>query len=423
ADNVIGGSSSSTTLHCPYSERTNATKPSSPDVPPRFHPYFTDIFSRLVVLAESKPDATRRALSLHHPLKKNHPQHLTLCRPISLSTLTQVFTPVKPGGTRAASFIGSQVPNSIRKVSATTPLAKPMDMAKCLPTTEATEFTLIIEAEGDASGVAEALKVVLEYLKAYAGSKKVIMRERCIKVVLHCAPSVLHKWIELFREAQPLFLALEVELFGIFTRQYSRRYVIALADIYAQHWTHRISESHATFVSIGAYAPTLHQRDIDDLKPEDTEFCGGYHAELITGHDDPDPAIGPAGGDPDRFMFKHGFTARIQETRRHPDFAADLSQTVFEQAYPMARVPIPPVDAVQETLPTANFPPGVLRHHLRYHQRRTDPELSARLMAAGYDVPGDPVPAPPRPARARAAVAGAIPEEPAVGAGAGAAGQ
>lgn len=79
------------------------------------------------------------------------------------------------------------------------PLAKPMDMAKCLPTTEATEFTLIIEHEGDAYGVAETLKVVLEYLKAYAGSKKVIIRERWIKVVLHCAPSVLHKWIELVR--------------------------------------------------------------------------------------------------------------------------------------------------------------------------------------------------------------------------------
>jgi hypothetical protein len=178
---------------------------------------FTDIFPRLVIFAEAKPGPTRRALAHNHFLNRYPPQHLTLHHPVSLSTVMQLCTPVTLGNARAASFFGSYVPdpNAKRyndfgrevllcdivgitlKPGAYLKATEPKDMSKCLPTTEGAEFTLQIEDEADAPGVEETLKVVLDHLKAYAGAKKVIIRERWIKVVLHCAPSVLLKWIDL----------------------------------------------------------------------------------------------------------------------------------------------------------------------------------------------------------------------------------
>jgi hypothetical protein len=171
---------------------------------------FTDIFPRLVIFAEAKPGPTRRALPHNHFLNKNAPQHLTLYHPDSLSTVMQLCTPVKLGTARGASFFGSYAPdpNAKRnndfgrevllcdivgiklKPGAYLKASEPKDMSQCLPTTEGAEFTLQIEDEADAPGVEETLKVVLDHLKAYAGAKKVIIRERWIKAVLHCAVGV-----------------------------------------------------------------------------------------------------------------------------------------------------------------------------------------------------------------------------------------
>jgi hypothetical protein len=178
---------------------------------------FTDIFPRLVMFAQAKPDSTRRALPPYHYLNRYPPQHITLYKPLSLSTMKQVCTPVKPGEIRAASFFGSYVPNVkptkrntldavlcdivglTLKPGAYLKPSDPQDMSKCLPSTQGTKFTLKIEDEADASGVQETLKVVLDHLKAFAGAKQVIIREKWIKLVLHCAPSVLLKWIDLVR--------------------------------------------------------------------------------------------------------------------------------------------------------------------------------------------------------------------------------
>lgn len=169
------------------------------------------------MFAEAKADPTRRALPPYHYLNRYPPQHITLYHPVSLSAIMQICKPIKPGEIRAASFFGSYLPNVkptkqksldvmlcdivglTLKPGAYLKASETMDMSKCLPTTEGTQFTLRIEDEADAPGVEETLKVVLDHLKAYAGSKKVIIREKWIKLVLHCAPSVLLKWIDLVR--------------------------------------------------------------------------------------------------------------------------------------------------------------------------------------------------------------------------------
>jgi hypothetical protein len=227
-----------------------------------------------------------------------------------------------------------------------------------------------------------------------------------------------------YRDVQPLFLAVEVELSGISTRQDVRRYATALAHVYGEHWSHRISDPNAAFAIIHAYAATCHQRDIDDragdgafLGPLTEDYRGGYTAELLVGHDDPNPPPGQAGGNWNSFNRWHGFTIRIDETLRYKGLDDGHPHLVYEQAYPMENVPIPPVDPVRQAAPLPHLSADVLRDHFMRQQRRISPEMSARLRVAGYDVPPDPVPAPPRPVRARAAAAGALPEVPAIAAG------
>lgn len=178
------------------------------------------------------------------------------------------------------------------------------------------------------------------------------------------------------------------------------------------------------FVELHAFAPSIHQRDIDErtgeaavAEPLTEDHRGGYCAQLITGHDDPNPAPGRAGGDLNHFNLWHGFTARIDETLRYKGEEDGHPQLISDVAFPMTHIPIPPVDPVREQPTIGRLPPDMLRDHFRYQQRRITPVLSARLRAAGHDVPPDPVPVPPGVARARGVGPAALPQAPAVAAG------
>lgn len=66
-------------------------------------------------------------------------------------------------------------------------------MAQVKPTKESPRFVLNV-----ADGVGEdSLRVVLAYLKAFAGAKEVIMRGGWVKVQVDCGKEVLEKFTEL----------------------------------------------------------------------------------------------------------------------------------------------------------------------------------------------------------------------------------
>lgn len=76
-------------------------------------------------------------------------------------------------------------------------------MGDVKPTRESPRFVLTV-ADG-AREVEDSLKVVLAYLKAFAGSKEVIMRGKWVRVRLDCGAEVLEKFTELVSLHVPHF--------------------------------------------------------------------------------------------------------------------------------------------------------------------------------------------------------------------------
>lgn len=202
-------------------------------------------------------------------------------------------------------------------------------------------------------------------------------------------------------KSQPLFLSLDIQLRGVTTRQEIQQHLTALADVYSTHWTHHPSHSGAEFVKILTRAPTLHQFDIDDragdgdlLGPLTDEHAGGWVAALSAGYDDPDPAGGVAGGNPDDPMHPSGFTARIMETLLWRGREEGDPRTIWECAYPMAQVPIPARDPrMRAGMGRLGGEFGGRRMVLSYERGfrsapvRVTAEMTARLRMAGHEVP------------------------------------
>lgn len=179
---------------------------------------FSDIFPRLVMMAKGKPSPLNMGLGKYHPLSKYPPLYLTLHHPISLPALINVCAPTHYRSDKATSFFGCYAPPAERdedyrqdqmilsdivgltmRSGAYIKCPGTLDLSKYQPSREPTKFFCTIQDEADAPGVVDTLKLVLDHLKGYAGSKRVIIRERWVKLVLRCPPSVLEKYTELVR--------------------------------------------------------------------------------------------------------------------------------------------------------------------------------------------------------------------------------
>lgn len=176
---------------------------------------FSDIFPWLVMMAKEIPKLRNIGLNKLHPLSMYPPLSVTLYRPITLSLLINVCTPLSHPMVSAASFFGcytlpwelgphhradepwlSDIVKLKMESGAYLKYPETTDLSKGHPAKEAHKFFFTVE-DSHKPGVADTLKLVLDHLKVYAGSKKVIIRERWVTLVLRCAPSVLEKYTEL----------------------------------------------------------------------------------------------------------------------------------------------------------------------------------------------------------------------------------